>query len=520
MSNNGDIDGLQSRKTGHNIDVMGKIPENPKMRSSVVKILILTFLAPLLSAGGETVIKIQLTDVNIGFLVRSSFNGLVDPVAKFGMETEIVETSDSLTATLTHDGPYDPRLVEALETNIASFLYPYTAKTSLTVEGEPFEGERLSFQKLDLSSVTASTGFTDVAFGSGIFLTTPTVQGTTASIELLASSDGENWELRTISGYTNPGPVFYLHDRFIMVVTKAGGSGNAILYSTDGVQWSETTAPYYPETFTYGGGRYVGINGSLGATIISEDGVNFTGAQLLPVLGGVNRVTYSNGLFVAVGGGIHPNGLWTSTDGENWSATDPFSINGRVTAPGAFIAANDSGVFFNYLPGQSPAGGQTLGVDFENGYFFNFSLGIYYSPGIVGFIEADVTPALGFNSPTSMAYGNGKYVATGLISGLHVAEAGDEPDGSESLWSDVGAANVAGDKLAGIGWINDRSYPYVWLYSIGGYIYILDEFSSLDGLFGWDYVNNFWFWANDAWGGWYVNLLDADWGIAGWARWE
>ena len=94
---------------------------------------------------------------------------------------------------------------------------------------------------------------------------------------------------------------------------------------------------------------------------------------------------------------------------------------------------------------------------------------------------------------------------------------GDDPT---SLWDGVAPANPEGDKLAGIGWINDASYPLVWIYAINGWAFILDEGSTLDGIFGWDYVNGFWFWTNDAWGGWYVNLDDPDWGIGGWAKWE
>ncbi|HKJ91218.1 MAG TPA: hypothetical protein VJ960_08815 [Oceanipulchritudo sp.] len=97
---------------------------------------------------------------------------------------------------------------------------------------------------------------------------------------------------------------------------------------------------------------------------------------------------------------------------------------------------------------------------------------------------------------------------------------GDDGDDPTSLWTDVSPANAEGDKLAGIGWINDTSYPLVWIYAINGWAYILDEGSTLDGIFGWDYVNEFWFWSNDDWGGWYVNLDNPNWGIGGWEKWE
>jgi hypothetical protein len=89
----------------------------------------------------------------------------------------------------------------------------------------------------------------------------------------------------------------------------------------------------------------------------------------------------------------------------------------------------------------------------------------------------------------------------------------------ESLWKDVVAANALGDKQAGIGWLNDVAYPFIWHYSTGGWMYVLDEFSALDNIFLYDYISGDWFWANDAWGGWHVNLDNADYGLAGWADW-
>jgi hypothetical protein len=92
--------------------------------------------------------------------------------------------------------------------------------------------------------------------------------------------------------------------------------------------------------------------------------------------------------------------------------------------------------------------------------------------------------------------------------------------GVVSLWSGLDPANAEGDKLAGIGWINDLNYPFVWHYSIGGYLYVLDEFSSLNSIYAWDYVNGFWVWTSDFWGGWHANLDDPSYGQGGWAVWE
>ena len=84
-----------------------------------------------------------------------------------------------------------------------------------------------------------------------------------------------------------------------------------------------------------------------------------------------------------------------------------------------------------------------------------------------------------------------------------------------SLWP-----GPLGDKNAGIGWINDKDYPYIWHYSISRFLWIADDFSTLDSMWGYDLQGGFWFWANDAWAGWHFNANDPSYGIAGWATWN
>lgn len=75
----------------------------------------------------------------------------------------------------------------------------------------------------------------------------------------------------------------------------------------------------------------------------------------------------------------------------------------------------------------------------------------------------------------------------------------------ESLWKDIAPVNQEGGKLAGIGWINDSSYPYVWHFSTNGYLYILHDFSSLGSIYLYDFGSQAWIWTNDTWGGWYYS---------------
>lgn len=98
---------------------------------------------------------------------------------------------------------------------------------------------------------------------------------------------------------------------------------------------------------------------------------------------------------------------------------------------------------------------------------------------------------------------------------LRLLPAGQAP--VVSLWNAVEA--VSGVKPAGIGWIVDDGYPFVYSYATGGWLYILEEGAQLASFFGYDYVNGFWFWANDAWGGWHYNLEDSTYGIGGFGSW-
>lgn len=83
-----------------------------------------------------------------------------------------------------------------------------------------------------------------------------------------------------------------------------------------------------------------------------------------------------------------------------------------------------------------------------------------------------------------------------------------------SLWADVPAANAVGDKKAGIGWINDVAYPYIWHYSTDYWMYIGHGYSDLENIIGYDLLSGRWFWANDDWNGWhywYANDLWEKW---------
>lgn len=144
-----------------------------------------------------------------------------------------------------------------------------------------------------------------------------------------------------------------------------------------------------------------------------------------------------------------------------------------------------------------PAGSFTLATDYTGlGYFV---IGTGFLANGNGVKIDNLYQSIGANvslSPTAGDVGGG----------------GGDP---VSLWAalpDIGG----GYKATGIGLLNDAHYPYVWHFLTGGYFYIADEYSDLDSIWGLDLTNNYWFWADDALGGWHYNITDSSW--AAWTK--
>lgn len=148
-----------------------------------------------------------------------------------------------------------------------------------------------------------------------------------------------------------------------------------------------------------------------------------------------------------------------------------------------------------------PAASFDLEVDYVE--FSHFVVGTALVGGGEGIIIDNIYQALGSNitlSPMAGDFGSG---SSELV----------------SLWVDVPAANAEGDKEAGIGWINDVAYPYVYHYSIGGWTFVLDSFSNLERIWMYDYKNDAWYWTHDGFAGWHLKLGDLEYGLDGWADW-
>jgi hypothetical protein len=222
---------------------------------------------------------------------------------------------------------------------------------------------------------------------------------------------GTTWTIRNLSHPLRG--VTYGDGLFVAV-----GSGDAILTSPDGVNWTTQTlgTGYGLNGVTYGNGNFLAV-GDYGIILTSPDGVNWT-RQTSGTSNHLHGVAYGNGLFVAVGGW---GTILTSTDGVNWTPQTSGTGNwlyGVTYGDGLFVAVGIDGTILtspdgvNWTRQTSGTGNWLRGVTYGDGLFVAVGDGgaILTSPDGVNWTRqtSGTTSRL-----SSVAYGNGLFVAVG-----------------------------------------------------------------------------------------------------------
>ena|GEM_PF-3511690 len=148
-----------------------------------------------------------------------------------------------------------------------------------------------------------------------------TVIGTVnISGRLVKSTNLSTWTIQTL-GISGIGSLFS-----IIYVPSTGkwvavGGGGGIITSPDGTTWTKQTGPTnitgIIRTVAYGNGRYVVGAGASGRAGWSTDGVTWNNSSTGLASSGLTRMTFVNGVFVAVG---TLGAIITSPDGTTWSA--------------------------------------------------------------------------------------------------------------------------------------------------------------------------------------------------------
>lgn len=222
----------------------------------------------------------------------------------------------------------------------------------------------------------ASVYWRSVAAGAGRFVAA-------GNHGLATSADGSDWlhiDLGTGTTWVSSalGPAGWL----------AIGAAGEVATSPDGVAWT-MGAPIFAHAVgsslltpqvVAGNGLYVAVYGD--TTYASTDGVAWTARA-----GGFASVAFGNGVFVAADGGDDGSvpGLYASTDGRQWTLTQPVPQalpvrdvafgNGRFVAGNLYDATWTSSDGQSWLAGGVPAQLSVGALDFAGGSFYNGTTG-------------------------------------------------------------------------------------------------------------------------------------------------
>ncbi len=208
------------------------------------------------------------------------------------------------------------------------------------------------------------------------------------------SVSGLTWTARTAAVNNDWYGVTYGNGLFVAVAGT--GTGNRVMTSPDGITWTSRTsaADYMWRQVVYGNGVFVAVSGGSSNTnqvMTSTDGITWTlrtSAQNGIYPSEWYDVVYAEGLFVAVGTSPYGSGfrVQTSPDGITWT--------GRTS--GVATDANFRGIAYSAADSQFVAVAQS-GTN-----------RVMTSPDGITWTARSAAAA---NTWTSVAYGNGRYVA-------------------------------------------------------------------------------------------------------------
>ena len=232
-------------------------------------------------------------------------------------------------------------------------------------------------------NLPSSADWESVAYGDGKFVAIE--HEFSSPIKAAYSTDGVNWIETTLSNLTRCNEVTYGDGKFVVVT---GGNSDKSAYSTDGINWTASTLPSSANwmSVTYGDGKFIAVAYDSDKAAYSTDGGQTWTASTLPSSASWKSVTYGDGKFVAV-----DSGTWGSTkaaystDGINWIAsTMPSSAKWcSVTyGDGKFVAVADSsdkaaystdGI--NWTASTIPSSAKWFSVTYGDGKFVAVAVG-------------------------------------------------------------------------------------------------------------------------------------------------
>ena len=391
----------------------------------------------------------------------------------------IIPMVSNLTGTLT--------TVQANMTQISNFITGGTSggygnivpSANLTYSlGSPTQW----WKDIYVSSNTIYVGGTALSVSDGtLSLDGYAVAGKDAATTPVGTVAGLNWH------YANSGLVSdqlrtsaYGAGKFVAWLTGGSGSPgyfpNAAIYSSDGINWTQTSTPNVAQTsqqVTFGSNKFVAIYTTTGNTATSTDGITWTFNQdVIPAYGVYgyefykNLVAYGNGRFVALTGYTTRRSV-ISTDGVTWSngamslgSVDDLPATDRQGQSLLYQSlAFTSGVFVASATRTNGSGGNLIayttdgvtwgniqlpwGHDLTSGYILGAGggafVGVPNASGNVGIRSTDggrTWSNISLPEPftyTSVLYGNGQFILLSADSSTNIALSSD----GGVTWSEV-----------------------------------------------------------------------------------
>lgn len=183
-------------------------------------------------------------------------------------------------------------------------------------------------------------GWSDIVYGNGIFVA---VAAGGDGQRVMTSTDGISWTLRTPFAEA----LWWTSIAFGAGIFVAVSANNDVMTSSDGISWTRRTPSSRIAwwSITYGGGLFVAVakEGVGNRVMTSPDGITWTG-HAASITGSWNAITYGNGLFVAVSGN---DKVMTSSDGAIWTTRTSAGLgadwNDITYGNGLFVAVSGSG---------------------------------------------------------------------------------------------------------------------------------------------------------------------------------
>lgn len=141
----------------------------------------------------------------------------------------------------------------------------------------------------------------------------------TDPLKIYKSTDMFNWIVTELVTSTNYTALAYGNGIFVGVGQEFDGTNsNKVLYSADGINWSEKTIPARSyRSVAYGNGVFIAA-GYDGAVSKSTDGINWTSKTVNNSFH-YTTIVYGNGKFILNSSNVY---IFSSIDnGENWTAS-------------------------------------------------------------------------------------------------------------------------------------------------------------------------------------------------------